>query len=168
MDIFISGSESTPSGSPSGVTAYVREALHAGAGERVILYSQAPLLEMDELRALVEVIHDYGQGGEVVAATAHPDSTWRQRLHDQGVTRFWAVAPEDAGGSGRPLDPTRFIEIRAEAICPLLHTLEHASGSYSVCGGQEDRMVLAMHHLRKWCVTRPHVCPWRGDILMKS
>ncbi|MBF0272134.1 MAG: hypothetical protein HQL98_08745 [Magnetococcales bacterium] len=146
----------------SGLTERLRLAIRAGSDSQVILYSDDPEQENNELLAVLETLKEYARcNPEIVTATPYPTAEWQKRMTIAGFDRLW-IASERLG---RMKDPNQAQFFALEhPLCPFLHTRSDPSEQVSapVCGVCDDRMVLAIHHLRKWCMTDPTPCPWKS------
>ncbi|MBF0213515.1 MAG: hypothetical protein HQM00_08120 [Magnetococcales bacterium] len=137
-------------------------AIQAGSDSQIILHSDNPEQEQDELIAVLDLLKEYATEKPMVAtSTPYPTVVWQERMAALGFAHLW-VASERLDGRRDP-DPLQFFALE-RGLCPLLHIRSDLSGqrAASVCGACDDRMVLAIHHLRRWCMTEPNVCPWKS------
>jgi len=126
--------------------------------EQVLLLSEAPDVERDLLVAAIRVVRALARnGGHVVVASSHPFAGLLDELTPPGVDQLWVVERHEAK---RKATIENVSEIGG-GICPNLHTKTENGTTLSVCGRRHDRMVLARHHLDRWCLMNPGGCPHR-------
>ncbi|MBF0192035.1 MAG: hypothetical protein HQL99_12975 [Magnetococcales bacterium] len=146
-----------------GLAGRIRLAMQAGSDSHVILYSDNPEQERDEWIAVLDLLQGSANGKPVVvAATPYPTVAWQEWMTALGFDHLW-VSAERLDGR-RDSDQIQFFALE-NGLCPLLHIRSDPSSGQraaSVCGACEDRMVLAIHHLRRWCMAEPNVCPWKS------
>lgn len=99
---------------------------------------------------------------EVVAASAHPTLRWVESVRQAGADLALLVNPpaQDRWSRKLPLDGAVAL---CGAICPALHAQHEQDLTLSLCGRRQDRMLLARHHLERWCLAAKEACPhYRG------
>lgn len=78
-----------------------------------------------------------------------------------GVDQVWVIDRSHSHRNERLLH-SRVLDA-SDRICPALHTRTGEGDSLSVCGRRSDLVVLARHHLDRWCLGHNQECPhWRG------
>ncbi|MBN2499051.1 MAG: hypothetical protein JXR96_30960 [Deltaproteobacteria bacterium] len=123
---------------------------------KVLLYVETPDEEHDRLVAALKLIRGLEQGHrDIVLASPHPSSDWVDSLRSFGVDHLWTVGHRGADG---PAGLDRIAQIQG-GVCPHLHSRTARGVSLSVCGCHHDRMVLARHHLDRWCLRDGRGCP---------
>lgn len=133
--------------------------LDAPEGDVLVLVT-SPQEALRETRAAARLIRRLSGGrGRLLLATAHPTRAWAEQLGHEGVDEFWAVEhPPPAAATGpAPLGPV------GESTCANLHTRTADGFTLSVCGRHADLMVIAGHHMSRWCLHRQRPCPHRPD-----
>jgi hypothetical protein len=83
-----------------------------------------------------------------------------ESLRKSSADQIWAVEPH---GFGRSHRIERVSEVGGN-ICPYLHAKTEGKITVSVCGGQKDRLILARHHLDRWCLAGEEDCPHRRRV----
>lgn len=129
---------------------------------QVLLLTEAPDIEHDLLIAAVRLVHALvANGGSIVVASPHPSVDLIDSLRPVGVDHVWVV---ERPGFGRKASIQNVSEISA-TVCPHLHSKTGGGTTLTVCGRHHDRMVLARHHLDRWCLRYNGECPHRrrGD-----
>ncbi|MBF0583969.1 MAG: hypothetical protein HQL80_07010 [Magnetococcales bacterium] len=134
---------------------------------QILLWSCNHEQEMNEIVSAIRLLHDYGgKGCAIVAATSHPTWIWRQQMQESGENYQWAVPhklpphawhPEDVGA----------IDIQT-VPCQFLNAFSDRESTISVCGIQNNHLVLAIHHFQRWCLTNPAICPYFKTYSMKD
>jgi len=100
---------------------------------------------------------------EVVAASVHPSARWRESVREAGVDLALLVPqPQHCLLCKKP--PLDVVVELGVGICPELHAKHEQGVTFSVCGRHKDRMVLARHHVERWCLAKKEDCPhWQGE-----
>lgn len=119
-----------------------------------------PLHEMETLLSGIAIVRRIcGTAVSVLAICPCPSLQWISQLKSVGVDSVlgeWAVSSRGQ----RIVRVSCQDEVRlTEDACPALHTIENEKEAHSVCGRHNDRMVLAHHHLEKWCLENKDECP---------
>ena len=128
------------------------------SGAQVLLLTEAPAAEHDIIVAALRLVHALAKdGGNVVIASPHPSADWVESLKLFGVDQVWVV--ERRGARRSPA--LENVSELGKGICPHLHTNTDGGITLSVCGCHRDRMVLARHHLDRWCLLDKRDCPHR-------
>ena len=129
----------------------------------VVLLTDEPHVEASGLVTTVRLIRELvGHAVTIIVASPYPSEAWLQPLKEASVDHIWLVARRrcEKLTRGGP-DPLREIN---GSICPALHTGAEAGRTLSVCGCRHDRLVLARHHLKRWCLDAHQSCPhWSED-----
>lgn len=128
----------------------------------VLLVALNPDEELPELTAAVRLIRSTaGTSVRIIVASPHPSEEWVRPLQEIGIDHVWWVARP------RPRRvPRHEMTARARGIegsvCLALHTATEHGVTLSLCGRHRDRMVLAPHHLARWCLDGHETCPhWK-------
>ena len=124
---------------------------------QVLLRTEAPDVEHDLLVATLRLVQALAKDGNVVIASPHPSADWVESLKPFSVDQAWVV---ERRGARRPPAIENLSEL-VQGICPHLHTKTIDGTTLSVCGCHLDRMVLARHHLDRWCLLGDSECPHR-------
>lgn len=129
----------------------------------VLLVSDRPDEEIESLLATVGLVRQLaGKDVSIVVASPHPSEEWLGPLKECGIDHVWVIDRSTRPKADRLDGPGKLEAPRA--ICPALHVRTGERLTLSVCGRHGDRMVLARHHLERWCLGRNEDCPhWRGD-----
>ena len=129
----------------------------------VLLVCESPDVEMTSVLATVSLIRRLtGPTTAVIVGSPHPSKEWLTPLAGAGIDQAW-ILDGHIGGSHSPGDRVGEPAVAAN-ICPALHSRTAEGTTLSVCGRHGDRMVLAHHHLHRWCLGRYLDCPhWRGE-----
>ncbi|MBF0294808.1 MAG: hypothetical protein HQL96_06435 [Magnetococcales bacterium] len=130
-----------------------------GSGARVVLFTPDPERDMEELLAMLDLLAEFAVPAPViVTATPHPTVAWHQNMRSHGGMPHWI--PRMPAKTHHILAGEECLQLQNEP-CPCLHTLSERQTTASVCRALGDRLVLASHHLRQWCLTDPEHCPRR-------
>ncbi len=125
----------------------------------VLLVSEEPELETEELAAVVRVLGLLGSHvGHVMVASPYPSSDWVTPLRPLGVDHVWVGDYVEYGHEGI-IDN---VDEVGDHLCPALHARTQDHVTLSVCGREKDRMVLSREHLDRWCLEHRESCPhWK-------
>ncbi|MBF0178926.1 MAG: hypothetical protein HQM03_02740 [Magnetococcales bacterium] len=127
--------------------------------DHVVLFSPDPERDMEELLAMLDLLAGLAVHPPViVTATPHPTVAWHQNMRSHGGLPHWI--PRIPARTHHILAGEECLQLPNEP-CPCLHIHSERQTTASVCGALDDRLVLAMHHLRQWCLTDPEHCPRR-------
>jgi hypothetical protein len=133
--------------------------------DRVLVVGRTPV-EDDRAVAAIRLSRRLAGGSlTVIAGQERPTRAWREAVCAAGADSALVVARRDEyeGRPDPPLDDAR--EVGAD-VCPELHVVHERGVTLSVCGRHRDSMVLARHHLDRWCLAAhdqcPHWCAGRG------
>ena len=129
------------------------------ADAQVLLLTEAPDVERLLLIAALRLVHAIVEGQpNVVVASPHPSADLVEFLIGHGVRQIWAV---ERRGTRRASTLENISEL-GPGVCPQLHAKTDAGKTLSLCGCRHDRMVLAGHQMRRWCLLGSRNCPhWR-------
>lgn len=128
--------------------------------EQVLLLSEAPDVERDLLVATIRVVRALARNrGHVVVASSHPFAGLLDELTPPGVDQLWVVERRE---TMRKATIENVSEV-GRRTCSNLHSKTEDGTTLSVCGRRRDRMVLARHHLDRWCLMNPDSCPQRDE-----
>ncbi|MBN1945743.1 MAG: hypothetical protein JW797_08695 [Bradymonadales bacterium] len=104
----------------------------------------------------------------MMVGSGHPSAAWCASVLAAGadqvllVPRSWERGRQDERNPEEKPPLQQAIELDAD-ICPALHVRRDGDVILSVCGRHADRMVLARHHLERWCLAAKDRCPhWGG------
>ena len=124
----------------------------------VLLLTLEPDAEVSVLVTTVRLVRKLvGPAVTIVVASPYPSEAWLRPLKEASVDHVWLVERPGRERLGRG-EPERVREIGSD-ICPALHSRAEAGSTLSVCGCRHDRMVLARHHLKRWCLGAYQRCP---------
>lgn len=98
---------------------------------------------------------------QVVAATAHPSAPWRESVRAAGADLALLVSRPKTGRSSKEPPLEHVVELGG-GTCPALHAKREREITLSVCGRHADRLVLARHHVERWCLAKQQDCPHWG------
>lgn len=127
--------------------------------EQVLLLSEAPDLERDQIVAAIRVVHVLARdGGHVIVASSHPFAGLLDELAPYGVDQVWVVERRQMKQCAATIKNVSEI---GGGVCPCLHTKTENGITLSVCGARHDRMVIGSHHLNRWCLLNSPGCPCR-------
>jgi len=127
-------------------------------GAQVLLLTDAPETEHDALVAALKLVHALARDDcNVVVASPHPSAGLIESLASCDVDQVWVVN----GRHSRRTAPLENVLGLDHDVCPYLHTSTEDGTTLSVCGSHHDRMVLARHHLDRWCLKNDGNCPHR-------
>lgn len=102
---------------------------------------------------------------EVVAGSVHPTLSWVESVLQAGAGLALLVSEPERGRLSRKPPLGDVVEL-GSAICPELRAKHELDVTLSVCGRHNDRMVLAQHHFKRWCLAAKDECPHRqGEAL---
>lgn len=109
-----------------------------------------PILEVAPVTGAVRLARRLlDPGVSIGIATPHPAGEWLSAAFEAGADSLM-MAP----------DSPRYA---LGDCCPALHQRVRQNEPLSVCGRHRDRMVLAAHHLDRWCLGNHASCPhWRS------
>ena len=96
---------------------------------------------------------------DVVAASEHPSEAWYHAVRKAGATRAVLVTPPRSRATPPEPGLAKATDLGG-TICPFLQAQVRGSVTLSVCGHGADRMVLARHHLDRWCLATNAQCPY--------
>lgn len=123
---------------------------------QILLHTEAPDMERELLIETLRLIHRLApKTMSVIVASPYPSADLRKSLVPHKVDQFWVMEPHGAFGTATI---GNVMEV-ADSLCPALHTLIEKQTTLSVCGCHHDRMVLAKHHLERWCLKGKERCP---------
>lgn len=130
---------------------------------QVLLLTEAPEAEHDLLVAALRLVHALAaNGAEVVVASPHPSADLIESLAPCGVDQVWVVERRNAQQASTLVN----ISALGQGVCSELHAKTEDGTTISVCGCRRDRMVLARHHLNRWCLGNKESCPhWLERVL---
>lgn len=128
----------------------------------LLLITDRPKCELGCLVATAGMVKKLaGDAISITVASPYPTWEWITRLKDCGIDHFWTVQRTN-GLKRRRIDVSRGLET-GPSLCPALHVQVDGQITLSVCGRHCDRMVLARHHLERWCLSHHTECPhWQG------
>ena len=117
----------------------------------VLLFTEAPDVDREALTAALRLIRTLADRVDVTVASPHPCSRLFEVVAPFHVDHFWlADSPHALGDVTEVLAP----------ICPHLRTLTTRGVTVSACACHAG-MVLARHHLDRWCLENDPECPHR-------
>lgn len=93
---------------------------------------------------------------DVVVMSAHPSKAAFEKVAEEGSAQMYLLSSAKFG-DGPPVRVER--DRVSSAVCPALHVCPEGGRVLSVCGRWYDKMVLARHHLNRWCLDRHDSCP---------
>lgn len=133
------------------------------AGEVEILFvSECPLHELEQLLNEINIVRRiFGKSATVIVASPHPSRRWISSVKNADIDQIWEVSAHHEKYRKNLPDHT---EQFANTACPALHIREEGGSTLSVCGCHHDRMILAHHHLQRWCLKNKDECPhWKEN-----
>lgn len=96
----------------------------------------------------------------LIVTTSHPSALRAEAARDAGADQVLLTGGHAGNGTEPPLRGA--VELGSR-LCPALHESLWQRQTLSVCGEHGDRLVLAPHHLDRWCLAGKEGCPhWRG------
>ncbi|MBN2718187.1 MAG: hypothetical protein JXX14_20245 [Deltaproteobacteria bacterium] len=133
----------------------------------VLFLSERPLHEIDQFISGIAIVRRIcGESVSVIVASPYPSEQWISRLRTVGIDQVWTVSSRQQRYG--QVSPEQVSQL-TNAACPALHAREHGGKAISVCGCHSDRMVLAHHHLKRWCLKNKDECPhWNEDRMKMS
>lgn len=119
--------------------------------------------EYESIISTLKIIRKSKQGLHIIIGIAHPTAESVHDFLEHGASEVWAV---NIGGQGvkRKYDLRDTLTIRKN-VCPALHIKDGDPIELSVCGKRNNRLILVMHHFKKWCLADYNTCPyWLGKM----
>jgi hypothetical protein len=128
----------------------------------MILAVEWPILEGRSLASAVRLAKRLGHCDlQIGVATSNPAGEWLSRAFEEGANFLAIESPGDLvqeGGLGASSQ-----RLNLHDCCPELHQRIRRNTPLSVCGCHQDRMVIAGHHLARWCLKNHGACPhWKA------
>ena len=109
----------------------------------------------------LKIIRRFKDNVHVIVGMAHPTTEYVHDLLEHGANEIWAVNSADRGFK-REFDLSDSLTINKK-VCPALHIKSGDPIELSVCGKRNNRLILVMHHFKKWCLADYTTCPhWLG------
>ncbi len=133
-----------------------------GKDSHIIFRVEWPILESMALVSAVSLARRVlGEGVRVDVATPHPNVEWLLPAFGAGAERLFLAQQScqipwcgpEAGDSGYALS----------AVCPAMAQQVVRNHPVSLCRRHPGGMVVASHHLKRWCTGHRAECPFAGD-----
>ena len=127
----------------------------------LVLHVEWPILQAARLAGAVRLTRRLGGDRiRIGIATPHPAGEWLAEAFRAGADDLVICPGAPAQVLLAFLPAAR--RCRLEDCCPHLHQRIRHNLPMCVCGRHRDRMVLAGHHLDRWCVGDVASCPHRS------
>lgn len=129
----------------------------------VLITSDRAAAERDTICAVLKILRRCGENVRVTVGLPHPTIQLLDAFKACGASDIWAIALNRGSGP----DGTQVVihdRIPTDrTVCPALHVHEGHPVELSVCGKRNNRLILVMDHLKRWCLSDYIICPhWRG------
>jgi hypothetical protein len=133
---------------------------HRNPDATFALYMENPAGQWDSVRNAVTAAGEQNVPvHSILLVTRHLTRDVANKLHEAGFAHVILTKRNQGIQSDSPVFSLETIK---DTICPLLHVVESHGVTMSVCGAHNDRMVLAPHHMNRWCLAGMDDCTHRG------